>query len=304
MNRRTLWKISIGTSPEAEDAVAELLGNTFGQVASSYTNVETRVTTVTVYLTEKPLLDRAKRAELAAGIQRIKACGLDVGTGKVSLIKVRPENWAESWKRHFKPLEIGPELLIRPSWSKRRARRGQAAVVLDPGLSFGTGQHPTTAFCLQQIVSRRRGGERQSFLDIGTGSGILAIAAAKLGYSPVQAIDSDVEAVRIARTNAQQNRVSHKLVFVPQEVASLPRRPRNKYALICANLISDLLLKECARITAQLKAEGVLVIAGILRREFRQVQRAYEACGLRLVASKTEKEWRSGSFARRTGQFF
>src|SRR6266478_3187411 len=195
MKRRSLWKIFLATSPEAEDAVAELLGNTFGQIASSYTHVETRATTVTVYLTEKPLLNRAKRAELASGIQRIKACGLDVGTGKVSLAKVRPENWAESWKRHFKPMEIGPELLIRPSWSKRRARKGQAVVVLDPGLSFGTGQHPTTAFCLRQIVTRRRLGERQSFLDIGSGSGILAIAAVKLGYSSVRAIDSDVEAV-------------------------------------------------------------------------------------------------------------
>jgi len=304
MKRRALWKVSISTPPEAEDAIAELLGNAFGQLASSYTDAETRATTVTVYLTEKPLFNRAKRAELAAGIQRIKASGLYAGAGKISLAKVRPENWAESWKRHFKPLELGPELLIRPSWSKRRARKGQAVVVLDPGLSFGTGQHPTTAFCLRQLVSRRRRGECQSFLDIGTGSGILAIAAAKLGYSPVQAIDCDVEAVRIARANAHANQVSPRIAFLPKEVADLPRWPRNKHAVICANLISDLLVEECPRILAQLQTEGVLVLAGILKAEFPKVQRAYEARGLRLVASQTEKEWRSGSFVWRARQFF
>jgi ribosomal protein L11 methyltransferase len=299
MNRRPLWKISIATSPEAEDAVTELLGNTFGQLASSYTDVETRATTVTLYLTEKPLLDGAKRAQLAASIRRIQACGLDPGAGKVSRAKVRPENWAESWKRHFKPLEIGSWLLIRPSWSKRRARNGQPVVVIDPGLSFGTGQHPTTAFCLRQLAARRKPGQPQSFLDIGTGSGILAIAGAKLGYAPVQAIDCDLEAVPIARANARKNRVSHKIIFRRQEVAKLPRRAEGKYALVCANLISNVLVNECERILAQLKPEGFLVLAGILEAEFRQVQRAYEAGGLRLVASQIEKEWRSGSFARR-----
>jgi ribosomal protein L11 methyltransferase len=299
MKRRTLWKISIATSPEAEDAVAQLLENAFGQLPSSYTHVETRTTTVTVYLTKKPVLDRAKRAEIAADFRRIKGVGFDAGSGKLSLAKVKHENWAESWKRHFKPLEIGPELLIRPSWSKRRARKGQAVVVIDPGLSFGTGQHPTTAFCLQQIVSRRRPGERQSFFDIGSGSGILAIAAVKLGYAPVQAIDCDLEAIRIAHANARQNRISHRIVFRPQEVATLPRRPRSKYTLICANLISNLLMKERGRILAQLEPAGMLVIAGILKEEFAEVQKAYEAAGLELVAAKTENEWRSGSFVRK-----
>src|SRR5439155_618396 len=82
-------------------------------------------------------------------------------------------------------------LLIKPSWSRRRARRGQAVVILDPGLSFGTGQHPTTVFCLRELARLRKPGERQAFLDIGTGSGILAVAAAKLGYSPVCASEFD-----------------------------------------------------------------------------------------------------------------
>ena len=129
------------------------------------------------------------------------------------LNKVPPEDWAESWKRHFKPIEIGGDLLILPSWSKRKPKTGQAVVVLDPGLSFGTGQHATTSFCLNEIVKLRRSSKASelSLLDGGTGSGILAIAAAKLGYKPVEAFDFDPVSVRVARANATSNGVNRKV---------------------------------------------------------------------------------------------
>ena len=221
---------------------------------------------------------------------------MDVGSGRLSVAKVRHQDWAESWKRHFKPIEVGSALLIKPTWSKRSPRREQAVVVLDPGLSFGTGQHPTTAFCLEQLVAQRRPGEPQSFLDVGTGSGILAIAAAKLGYAPVHALDSDPEAVRTAWSNARQNRVDKLIQFVEQDVARLPRRPARKDSLVCANLVSSLLVAQRDRLVAHLQAKGVLVVAGILRSEFSLAQRAYETAGLRLIASRTGKDWRSGSF--------
>src|SRR5439155_23112501 len=116
----------------------------------------------------------------------------------------------------------GLALLLKPSWSRCRARRGQAVVVLDPGLSFGTGQHPTTRFCLEQIVARRTQDRGQSFLDMGTGSGILAIAAAKLGYHPVAAFDVDAHAVRIARANARKNGVADTLHPRRQDLRQLP----------------------------------------------------------------------------------
>src|SRR5262249_42097181 len=157
--------------------------------------------------------------------------------------------------------EIGSSLLIRPSWSRHRVRPGQGTVVLDPGLSFGTGQHPTTAFCLEQLVACRRRAESQSFLDIGTGSGILAIAAARLGYSPIQAIDCDAEAVRIACANARKNRVEKRIHFSQRDVAKLPVRPARKFSLVCANLISTILLAHQKQILAQVEEKGVLVVA-------------------------------------------
>ena len=299
VKRTPLWKISVTTLPEAEDAVTELLGGAFGQPVSSYTDAETRQTAVSVYIPKRPGWSRARQAELALGLKRIARSGLDLGPGKISLQRIRQEDWAESWKRHFKPVAIGSALLLRPSWSRRRPRKGQAVVVIDPGLSFGTGRHPTTGFCLHQLVARRRPGEVQSCLDVGTGSGILAIAATKLGYTPVDAFDYDPESIRVARANAWRNGVSAKIRFWRQDVTRLPRRSARDYSLVCANLVSNLLLAERERILARLRADGVLVVAGILKGEFAQVQRAFTATGLRLVAARTEDEWRSGAFARR-----
>ena len=297
MNRKALWKISVTTAAEAEEAVAEQLAQLTGQPASSYTDVETGVVTVSAYCPGDFAPLPAQRAELRAGLQRVKACGLNIAPAKISVKKLRPQDWSESWKRHFPPFEIGDTLLVKPSWSKRRPQRGQAVVVLDPGLSFGTGRHPTTAFCLRQIVARRQRGQEQSFLDIGAGSGILALAAAKLGYAPVHAFDSDAEAVRIARANARVNGVLHRSRISRQDVTRPPPHAGRQYNLVCANLISPLLLAERRRIVARLHPGGVLVIAGILKTEFPQVQRAYEALGLRLAAGKSENEWRSGAFA-------
>jgi ribosomal protein L11 methyltransferase len=297
MKHRAIWRIAIITTAEAEDAVAELLSSVFNERASAYTDSETGVTTVAVYCETKPPHLAAKRAALRAGMSRIKDCRLNIGAGRISVRRIRREDWAESWKRHFKPIEIGRALLVKPSWSGRRARKHQAVVVLDPGLSFGTGQHPTTAFCLHELARRRRAGEAQSFLDIGTGSGILAIAAAKLGYSPVHAFDFDPEAVRVARANAKANRVLDKVQIERADVTKLPTRFARQYHLVCANLISTLLIGEQRRIVRLLRPGGVLVLAGILKSEFAQIQRAYETLGLRAIVNRCEREWRSGSFA-------
>jgi ribosomal protein L11 methyltransferase len=313
-SNKPLWQISVTTTLEAEDAVAELLDATLGQPASAHFNVETQISVVSVFGLKNKIFARETRAEVSAGLKRIKSCGLNIGSGKIKTAKVRREDWSESWKRHFKAIEIGDALLIKPSWVKRKPRKNQALVILDPGLSFGTGQHATTSFCLRQIVAtvcsvgaaRQQSSHRldatKSFLDIGTGSGILAIAAAKLGYQPVRAFDFDPEAIRVAHTNAQMNQVHGKLKIARDDVTKLSLRPARKYDLVCANLISNLLIAERRRIVAQLHRGGTLVLAGILRSEFPQVQTAFENSGLQLFRCKTEKEWRSGSFSFKAGQ--
>jgi ribosomal protein L11 methyltransferase len=298
MKRRVLWKLSVLTSDEAEEAVAELLVARFGQPASTYTDLKTGQTTVTAYLATKAAWSRAAQDQLAAALAQIETFGSN-GRGKIKLTKVQPENWREAWKRHFKPLEIRSRLLVKPSWSRRRPKRGQVTVVLDPGMSFGTGQHPTTNFCLKALVAHRCPEQQQSLLDIGTGSGILAISAAKLGYEPVEAFDVDPEALAIAKANARLNAVSHLIRFEHRDVTRLALRAPRQYSVVCANLISTLLQAEIQRVVARLEPGGLLVLAGVLKTEFPQIQAIYEGAGLRLMSRRVEREWCSGGFLRR-----
>lgn len=290
---KSLLKISVGISPEAEEAVLELMSALFQTPASIYTDTERHTTRAIVYV---DAFNASQRSELRAGLRGIRAAGLEMGSGRLTIRRVPRENWAESWKRHFKPLEVSPRLLVLPSWSRRRPRKGQAVTILDPGLSFGTGHHPTTAFCLAQLAARREPTRAQRLIDIGCGSGILAISAAKLGYRPVVAFDFDPESVRVARENAAINNVSLRLSR--QDLTTLPKRSSEKFDLVCANLMYDLLIQERDRILARLAPGGTLILAGILRSQFSQVEAAYTAAGLHLVASRAAREWRSGAFQR------
>ncbi len=290
------WRISVTTSPEAEEAVADLLEALFQQTAVVYRDAAKPSAMVAVYLANQPDWSVKIRARLRAGFERIRTCGLDCGPGNVSLRKLRARDWAHAWKRHFKPLRIGRKLLIKPSWNRVRGLVGQAVVILDPGLSFGTGHHPTTRFCLAQIVAARQARVNQSLLDIGTGSGILALAGAKLGYAPVLGLDVDPEAIKSARLNARRNRLSRRITFRRADLQDyLPWR-KAEYSVVCANLSADLLVAEHERIVSFLARDGVLVLAGILKSEFPKVQRAYTRAGLILATSRLERDWHCSCF--------
>ncbi len=300
---RPLWQISVTTSREAEEAVVELLQRLFAQPAFSYTPADRDVSFATVFVTWPIEQVRSKRAELKTSLEGIAKLGLALGPGEIRTRRVPREDWTTSWRKHFKTLRIGKALLIRPTWSKDTGAKGQAVVTLDPGLSFGTGQHATTSFCLRELVRTRRVREDQSFLDVGTGSGILAIAAVKLGYHPVRAFDNDPTAVRIAKANARQNRCQDKLSIVRQDLTRLSRESTHRFDLICANLVQDLVLRERERLLSRLQPEGKLVLAGILTHQFPAVKAAYEEAGLALQIVDTKGEWRSGAFVRRPAVF-
>jgi len=301
MNKpESLWHLAVRVAPEAEDAVSELLGTLTGQPVTISRDVDTQIAIASVYFERQSDCPPNLRQMIKDGLKRLTGCGLEIGPGRISLRALRREDWAESWKRHFPPMVIGRRLLVKPSWSRRLPVRGQVVVVLDPGLSFGTGQHPTTHFCLAQLVAARKPDSSQSFLDIGTGSGILAIAAAKLGYRPVHGFDFDPEAVRVAAENAARNAVSD--FFTPQckDLLKMPTPKAPRHDVIAANLLANLLLTSRDKILAHLCPGGRLVVAGILAREFTDVQCSYEQAGLRLVADREQNEWRSGCFLRPT----
>ncbi|MFO1499971.1 MAG: 50S ribosomal protein L11 methyltransferase [Verrucomicrobiota bacterium] len=268
MKTKSLSQVSVTTSREAEDAVASLLERLFGSPASIYAPEESKLSVVTVYTPERINQVHAKEEALQAGLEFLTQCQLRIRPAEVVMRKVAREDWSTSWRKYFKTLEFGPRLLIRPSWSRRQARPGQAVVTLDPGLSFGTGQHATTAFCLRQLVGAAKTGQNGSFLDIGTGSGILAIAAAKLGFKVVRAMDYDPVAVRIARANARRNRVHERVAITRADITQVPVKTKVQYDFICANLVHDLLTGEAARISARQRPGGRLAVAGLLTGQF------------------------------------
>ncbi|HYE32804.1 MAG TPA: 50S ribosomal protein L11 methyltransferase [Methylomirabilota bacterium] len=295
---KTLWHFAITTSVEAEEAVAELLTRTFGQSPVVYTNQDTGLTIASNYL-QMPRANLTKlEREIAAEFSKLRSFGLQAGSGEIQIKPVKREDWAESWKKYFKTIQIGLKLLIKPSWSRRVPKPGQQVVVLDPGLSFGTGQHATTSFCLKETVRSRKPGTKQSFLDVGCGSGILAISAAKLGYSPVEAFDFDPVAVRVARANARRNRVENKLTLGQRDLTKIPAKPKAAFDVVCANLIYDLLIAEADRITARVKPGGLLVLAGILSTQFEQTIEPFLKRGFKLLRTKVEREWQSGALRR------
>jgi ribosomal protein L11 methyltransferase len=290
-----VWQVSILTTAEAEEAVACLLERTFQKPVSVYCDEATGARKITVYPARLPASERSLRAQLQDALRQFKDCGLHFGPAKITVKRLPRENWAESWKRHFKPIEIGHFLLIKPPWSRRRPRHGQEEVILDPGLSFGTGHHHTTSFCLQQLARCRRPGEKQSFLDIGAGSGILAIAAAKLGYSPVHAFDNDPVAVQVSRQNVKKNHVAH-LWPVRKDLTALKNKNPRRYDVICANLACELLTNNASEICARLNPGGKLIVAGILRRQFGEVAKTLRRFNLTMQVKKSDKEWQSGQF--------
>ena len=296
---KLLRSISITTSLSAEDAVGVLLELERGQTPSSFADAVTRLATVSVYgeIATKDVASIKRR--LREGLQALAADGIDVAPARIQVKKVPARDWSESWKRHFKPLDLGPRLLVKPTWSRRAPKKSQALVVLDPGLSFGTGQHATTRFCLEQLVALRDPQSAQSMLDVGTGSGILAIAAVKLGYQPVSAFDFDPDCVRVANENTELNGVAEILKVTQDDITQVPKKPKQRYSVVCANLIYDLLIAERDRLLARVAPGGSLVLAGILETQFNLVLKAFEQVGWQMLASKVDKEWRSGTFSEK-----
>jgi ribosomal protein L11 methyltransferase len=290
VKKAALWRVSVETNAEAEEAVLAFLEAFFGQNPCSYTDFETGSVTCMVFVKRPPKCAKMAHIMEEVGLKCVPKC--------LTLTRVRKEDWAESWKRHFKPFTIGKALLVKPSWSRRKPRPRQRAVVIDPGLSFGTGQHPTTRFCLEQLAGARNPALRQSFLDVGTGSGILAVAAAKLGYAPVRAFDFDPAAVRVAKENAQKNRV--RIAIKRGDITKTSVGP-TKYDVVCANLTADLLERCAGKLKQFVKTAGLLVLAGILRTQIEPLRAIFEEHGFRAVAQHAEKEWQSFALARRRG---
>ena len=200
--------------------------------------------------------------------------------------KVAEEDWTEAWKKRLKVLRIGERLVVQPSWLDYRAGPQDLVIQLDPGMAFGTGLHPTTQLCLCSLEAHVRPG--MAVLDLGTGSGILAIAAARLRARLVLGVDNDKQAVRVARSNAIANNVQ-EIVTVRQGSLS---DVRGRYDLVVINILARVIVEMLREgLAERMLPEGILIASGIIADSVSDVVPALEEGGLELVDQEQRGDW-------------
>lgn len=206
---------------------------------------------------------------------------------------VKPEDWSHSWKQHVRSVRVG-RVWVGPAWLASQAGDAPVAIVIDPGIAFGTGDHPTTAMCLSAVddhLLRRPGA---SVLDVGTGTGILGIAAKKLGAGRVVAVDNDPVAVEVAAANARANGADIQVQGGPLEAV------RGQFDLVVANILSTALVDLAPALADRLNFDGEMALCGILGEESADVAAAYQRRGLVLRFRQATGVWQLLRLARRT----
>ena len=253
-------------------------------VLSSFRDVKKSLTEVGFYFPKRERLAEAKKT-LGLALAVVGA------RGEIFEAEIPDEDWRFSYRKSFKTERIGNRLVVRPPWEPMPA--DGVVVTLDPGLAFGTGKHETTRACLEYI--EELSGEGGSFLDMGTGSGILSIAAVKLGYAPVSGFDVDPQAVESAERNAKDNGVAP--MFFKYALGSKEPAPYSPCDLVVANILGPLLVRFAPEIAP---ASGKhLVISGILTEIYDEVLSAYVERGFAEKSRKTFGEWTTGLLERR-----
>ena len=282
MTARRWLEILVPVHAEAVEAVSEILTRVGHQGIAVDLPVEPRGGldhTVKAYLLDDGELV-AKVNDVRDALGHLQAFGLGP-IGELIAREIQEEDWLESWKAQFTPLRIG-RFLIRPTWSDARADPGLIEIVLDPGMAFGTGLHPTTQQCVEALSTVALDGK--GVLDVGTGSGILAIAAAKRGATPVVAVDNDPLAVEAARLNTERNGV-----LVPVAEASAIDVP-GRFDIVIANIVSPVLQLIAPDLVARLAPGGMLIATGISAPSEPQTRAAFVKAGLKTLVDRTQRD--------------
>lgn len=297
----TWLELSVEADPEAVEAVSGILA----RVAPGGVSVESpfqllddglaavpdlsRPATVRAYV---PAIDALAAQRAVDDARRMLGHLRPFELRPIGELAVRPvyeEDWAHAWKRHFPVLRVGRRLVIRPTWRRHRSAPDDVVLALDPGMAFGTGLHPTTRLCLAAIESWADEGivRGARVLDVGCGSGILAICAAKFDAESILAIDTDPIAVQATIANARRNHLSRR---IRAERGSLPVGAP-PFDLVVANLIASLLVSMASELAAAVRVGGRLLASGIFIDREAEVSKALMGAGLKLVGRSAETEW-------------
>lgn len=211
--------------------------------------------------------------------------------------RIIEEDWGKKWKEHFKPFKISPHLIIKPSWEKYQPKQNETVIEMDPGMAFGTGHHASTRLALEFCDSLflENGEQPKSVLDIGSGTGILAMACALFGSKEVVAIDNDPDAVAAARTNILQNGLSEIVTATDTPLDKLT----NRFDLVIANITADVLTELASSIIKRMASSANLILSGILTgQQAEGIKVVYEKLGLATIGTKVSDEWTAIRFQK------
>lgn len=218
---------------------------------------------------------------------RLSAMSCDTfGSLQIQTKNVKDEDWAEVWKKFYKPFKAGRSLVVKPTWEPYQAGEGEHVIEIDPGMAFGSGMHETTSMCLSLLEDTILGGE--SVIDVGTGSGILGIGAALLGAENVLAIDIDPTAVKVARENVEHNNLSGKITVLEGDLL----KKTNALCDICvANIIADVICFFAEPLTAHIRSGGKFICSGIILERENDVVQALMNAGYEIIRTERKGEW-------------
>jgi len=225
--------------------------------------------------------------QIKEAINALLLYDIDLGHNTITISEINEEQWATAWKKYYKAVRVTEHLTIVPTWEEYKpAAPDEHIIELDPGMAFGTGTHPTTVLCLKAIEDHLKPGN--SVLDVGTGSGVLSIACAKLGAEKVQAVDLDDVAVKVAELNVKVNKVQDKVQVKRGNLADNIEGP---YDLIVANILAEVILRLVDDAYRLLVPGGLFIASGIIENKRHEVEKAMKKAGLTIVDVKSEDDW-------------
>lgn len=287
------WEVSVRVDGEAAEAVAEFLSRELeptsgaGSVVIEVGGYNERGELVDPTVTVKAYLpaDEASQERLRRIEEGIWHLGQIYPIPEPTVKSLTEADWTEAWKSQFHPLRVGQHMVIKPSWAEWTPQPEDIIVEIDPGMAFGTGLHPTTRLCLALLERYLRPGA--IMLDQGTGTGILSIAAVKLGAAHVDAVDVDLAAVRATEENAALNGVADRITVIH---GSSP--PEGPYSLIACNILAPIIIQLLDQgLSERLIPGGVLIASGILDTQAEAVIAALTSSGLALIDRAAEGDW-------------
>lgn len=297
--KRGKWcKIDVSSPPGLVDALSNFLTEagaqgvfqeeTESQTAGEF-DISANRETLKAYLPlDIRLEDRI--ASLKTYIDSLSQLFPEIEEASFTTETIQGHDWGEEWKKYFKPLRVSKNIVIKPTW-ERYAPAGRDIVIdIDPGMAFGTGQHPSTRMCLEAIegiLLKDRGIKTWRVLDVGTGTGILGISCAKLGAERVVCVDVDKKAAEIARENVMINHVDDRVEIINRDVNTI----HEPFDLILANLTAKILIRLRTHLTSLIENNGYLVISGIIDQNRPDIESHFLAGQFSLCNMITEKEW-------------